>query len=263
MAWAPLAAAGIGAAGSIAGGLISQGGYRGAGGSLQNAQAGTNAFNQSVAQSGLDRATMSPWWQSGVGAANQIAKLLGLGSLQSNGDPYGTVSLNGSNWKGDQADAFSRFQTDPGYQFRLTQGVNALNNSAAARGSSLSGAQRKALTEYGQNYGSQEYGNYFNRLAGVSGQGMSAGNAANTASNQAMSQGIGLDYAGTVGQGEGQAGFGIGGSNALASGLVGTGNSIASGVMAYPWGNSGGNRMYGDLTEAQLNRIMSGGSVYA
>ena len=60
MAWAPLAAAGIGALGSVAGGLISRSGNQGAAGSLTGAQAGNNAFNQSVAQSGQDRATVSP-----------------------------------------------------------------------------------------------------------------------------------------------------------------------------------------------------------
>ena len=259
MAWAPLIAAGIGAAGSIAGGLLSKSGNQGAAGSLTGAQAGNNAFNQSVAQSGLDRATVSPWWQTGVGATNQIAGLLGLGNLQMTGDPYGSVSLNSGNWQQAQKDAMARFQTDPGYQFRLSQGVNVLNNSAAARGTQLSGAQRKALSDYGQNTGSQEYGNYFNRLAAASGQGLTAGNYANTASNQAMIPGIEASFRGNSGQGSEAAGYGVAGQNAFASGLIGGGNSIASGLMAYPWGSSGGPRMYGSLTEGQMNNIIAGG----
>ena len=46
---------------------------------------------------------------------------------------------------------------DPGYQFRLRQGQEALDASAAARGGLGSGAQQKALLEYGQDLGSQEY----------------------------------------------------------------------------------------------------------
>lgn len=54
---------------------------------------------------------------------------------------------------------------DPGYQFRMEQGVEALDKSAAARGLLLSGAQQKALTDYGQNMGSQEYANAYARYA--------------------------------------------------------------------------------------------------
>lgn len=80
--------------------------------------------------------------------------------------------------------------TDPGYQFRLEQGTNALDASAAARGNLFSGRQLKALTEYGQNFGSNEYNNRFNRLASMSGMGqVSSGQAANLGSNYANQMG--------------------------------------------------------------------------
>lgn len=77
------------------------------------------------------------------------------------------------------------FEADPGYQFRLQEGTNALNASASARGRLLSGEQLKALQRYGQGMASQEYGNAFNRnmatqqqnynqLAGLSGTGQTA-----------------------------------------------------------------------------------------
>lgn len=53
--------------------------------------------------------------------------------------------------------------TDPGYQFRLQEGLKALERSAAARGGLMSGATGKALTRYGQEMGSQEYSNAYNR----------------------------------------------------------------------------------------------------
>ena len=56
-----------------------------------------------------------------------------------------------------------QFQADPGYAFRLSEGQKALERSAAARGGLLSGATGKALTRFGQDYGSQEYTNAFNR----------------------------------------------------------------------------------------------------
>jgi len=52
---------------------------------------------------------------------------------------------------------------DPGYQFRMEEGVNALDRSAASRGRLLSGAQDRAVTRYSQGLASQEYGNAFNR----------------------------------------------------------------------------------------------------
>lgn len=53
---------------------------------------------------------------------------------------------------------------DPGYQFRLREGQRALENSATAKGMTFSGPQAKALQQYGQEMGSQEYQNAYNRL---------------------------------------------------------------------------------------------------
>lgn len=56
-----------------------------------------------------------------------------------------------------------KFQADPGYQFRLREGLKALDRTAAARGGLLSGAQLRGVTRFGQELGSQEFGNAFNR----------------------------------------------------------------------------------------------------
>lgn len=77
-------------------------------------------------------------------------------------------------WRGVQTGAFDPgkfdpsqidLEADPGYQFRMQQGQEALDSSAAARGRLLSGAQQKALTQYGQDMGSQEYANAYARYA--------------------------------------------------------------------------------------------------
>lgn len=52
---------------------------------------------------------------------------------------------------------------DPGYQFRLQSGTNALQNSAAAKGVTRTGGTLKDLIEYGQNFASNEYGDAYNR----------------------------------------------------------------------------------------------------
>jgi hypothetical protein len=54
---------------------------------------------------------------------------------------------------------------DPGVQFRLDRARNALEGSAAARGSALSGPALLALQEQGQDLASQEYGNAWQRAA--------------------------------------------------------------------------------------------------
>jgi hypothetical protein len=56
------------------------------------------------------------------------------------------------------------FQADPGYAFRMQEGQKALERSAAARGGLNSGGTMKALTRYGQDMGTQEYGNAYNRF---------------------------------------------------------------------------------------------------
>lgn len=48
-------------------------------------------------------------------------------------------------------------KADPSYQFRLNEGINALDKSASAKGMLLSGAQQKAVQNYGQDLASQQY----------------------------------------------------------------------------------------------------------
>ncbi len=52
---------------------------------------------------------------------------------------------------------------DPGYQFRLRQGQEALERSGAARGVTNTGGTLRDILDYGQQAASQEYGNVFRR----------------------------------------------------------------------------------------------------
>lgn len=65
-----------------------------------------------------------------------------------------------------QAPSYTEAANDPGYQFRLQQGTQALQNSAAARGTLNDSGTLKALTDYGQGAASQEYQNVWNRALG-------------------------------------------------------------------------------------------------
>lgn len=68
--------------------------------------------------------------------------------------------------------------SDPGYQFRVQQGQDVLQHSAAARGVLNTGMTLKDILDYGQNSASQEYQNVFNRQANT--YGMNRGNAVDT-----------------------------------------------------------------------------------
>ena len=115
--------------------------------------------------------------------------------------------------------------------------MQALDRSAAARGMGYSGAQMKALNEYGQglasqqydkeyNRAAQEYGNYYNRLASLSQGGQQAAQSLG---------GIGSNYsvnaANTLGSLSSQLQNNIGqGANARASGYIGKANAIGGGI---------------------------------
>lgn len=55
------------------------------------------------------------------------------------------------------------YTNDPGVQARLKMGTDAIQNSAAAKGTLLSGKSLADLNSYAQDYASNEYGNAFNR----------------------------------------------------------------------------------------------------
>lgn len=102
----------------------------------------------------------APFRASGLAAQNRLNELLGLGPRydQSQGN------FNAADY-GKYARDFSMkdFTTDPGYAFRVSEGMKALDRQAAARGGLISGGALKAAQRYGQDLGSQEYMNAFNR----------------------------------------------------------------------------------------------------
>ena len=135
------------------------------------------------------------------------------------------------------------FQKDPGYDFRMSQGLGAVQGSAAARGSLMSGSTLKALSDYGSNMASSEYGKAydrfnndraqrFNRLSTVAGIGQTATNNVGT---------TGANF-----------------TNAASSNALGAGNAAAAGGVgvanAFNNGASSLQSLY------QLNRIFPGQS---
>lgn len=122
-----------------------------------------------------------------------------------------------------------QFQADPGYAFRLAEGQKALERSAAARGGLLSGGTGKALTRFGQEMGSQEYTNAFNRYQ--------AERQARLNPLQSLA-GVGQTAAQQIGQAGMQTAQNMGqtqmaGAAARASGYVGGTNALNQGLSTY------------------------------
>jgi len=110
---------------------------------------------------------------------------------------------------------YQGFRATPGYQFRVGEGQKAIERSAAARGLQMSGSTMKDLTRFGQGIGSQEYGNFYNRLAGLAGAGQTAS---------------GQGFAGFQNQGNVLADLQLQKGNARASSYIGVGNALNSGI---------------------------------
>jgi hypothetical protein len=133
-----------------------------------------------------------------------------------------------------------QFQEDPGYAFRLSEGQKALDRQAAARGGLISGSALKAASRYGQEMGSQEYTNAFNRyqteraaqlqpLQSLAGVGQTSAQTMGSA-GQAMTSGISSSL-GNYGNAASEA-YGAAGQ-ARASGYMGGANAISGGVGSY------------------------------
>jgi len=82
---------------------------------------------------------------------------------------------------------YGGYETSPGYNFRLQEGVDAIDASAGARGGLKSGATLKRLTQFGQDFATSDYANSLQRLFALAGSGQSAaGGAGNAGANFAQ-----------------------------------------------------------------------------
>lgn len=161
----------------------------------------------------------NPYVQGGGKAQNTVYDLLGLNG----GDA--------------QSGAFSNFRADPGYGYQVGEGIKAVDNSAASRGTLQSGATLKALQDRGNNLADQSYGNYLTRLMGLGQQGLQATGAQTGVQQQGYTGQLGANLAGaqmqygaapTIGQGM------VAGANAEAAGaqnLLNTGTNLAGKLM--------------------------------
>lgn len=207
--WASLA----GPLASLAGGAIS-------------ANAAGEASDAQLQAAREAMALQEPFRQGGMTAMNRLMDLLGL-SKNTGAEGYGSAARDFG---------MSDFEKDPGYQFRMDEGTKAIERSAAARGGLFSGATGKALTRYGQDVASQEFGNAFNRFQT---------NRANKLNPLQSLMGAGQTAANTIGN------YGTQAGDARAAGTVGSANAwnqaLGQGVSSY---------QNGEL----MNRLLNGRS---
>lgn len=165
----------------------------------------------------IQREGQEPFRQAGLTGQNRLMEYLGLGG-NAGAAGYGKYGRDFG---------MSDFQSDPGYAFRLSEGQKALERSAAARGGLISGGALKAATRYGQDMGSQEFNNAYNRYqTNRTNQLQPLGNLMSMGQSAASNQGA---AAGQYGANAGNMITAAG--NATAGGITGAGNATAAGQM--------------------------------
>jgi hypothetical protein len=203
--------AGISAAGSIGGSLIASG----------KAGSGAGQAQQVLSQ---QRNDLLPYTQAGYP------------TLQAQGD------LLGMNGPDAAATAMNNFQTSPGYQWQLGQGLRAIDAGAASKGLLGSGATIKAEQTYGSGLANQQFQQYYNNLMGIStlGENAAAGGASTANTAGSLAQGAGNTQASIFGN--------------LASGLGNQVNTLFNAKAAGIGGNTGAafNSAYQPVSVDQL-----------
>ena len=210
-------------------------------------QAGDTARNRMLDLIGLSGRTGA----AGYGSANQPFSMAGF-------DPNSLMRNFGA----------ADFQTDPGYNFRLSEGLKALDRQAAARGGMMSGAALKAAGRFGGDLASQEYGNAFNRFqtnrASQAGLYTDALNRERT--RQMDEYGRLSDFTtrganAAAGTGSSQAAYGTNAANlmsqgaqAMGQGVIGAGQAAAAGQIGA--GNTFNNAIQAALQGYQNNQMM-------
>ena len=114
----------------------------------KSSQASAASIAEQRRQFDINQANQAPYLAAGTSAVNRLGAGVGAGGEFGTATPF--------DFQYDQ-------NTDPGTAFRMSEGLKALDRSAASRGGLLSGAALKGIQNYSQGLASQEYQNAFNR----------------------------------------------------------------------------------------------------
>jgi hypothetical protein len=201
------AAVAIGGAGLMGGGMVAQG-YFANKSAKKSAKAQANAMQAYLAEMRQGRnnalSYQKPYEEAGRSGLNLLQQYL----------------------TGDPTSVMSRLENAPGYQFRLQQGQNSIQNLLASRGGLKSGAAMKSLEEFAQGTASQEFGNQVGYLQGLAGIGQNAATAMSNAELFAGSNMASASQQGILGQGMAMAN-----RDAQMGNIIGSGMSQIGGTM--------------------------------
>lgn len=233
-----ITAAVIGGA-SLAGAAISGSAAQSA--AKTQAGAETNAANIMEQQYQQTRSDLLPYNTAGQGANAQI------------------TAMNPFNFAPTQA----QLEATPGYQFNLSQGLKATQNSAASRGLGVSGAAEKGAASYASGLADTTYQNQFGNALNTYNTDLSKlQNQANLGENAAAQTGaFGTQTAANIGS------TAVGAANASAAGTVGTANAITGGLngissaLLFNNLNNAGSGLFGPGSTAASTGLTSGGQV--
>lgn len=157
----PAGQAVVGGVGSVVGGITQANAAEAA--ANQQAEAAQNALQLQREMFEYQKGLLEPYRTAGTAALKRLEGALGLGG---------------------PAQPQQMLEMDPGYGFRLGEGMKALERMQAARGNMLSGGALKAGQQYAQNFASNEYDRAFGRLADIAGIGRSTAAQQGTAAQQ-------------------------------------------------------------------------------
>ena len=196
----------LGAGTSLANGLMSANASQGA--ASAQVASGNRAIDAQQGMYNQTRQSLQPYMQGGNMALSSLS------------GKFADGSLGGNFTAKDYMD-----NRDPGYQFQLEQGRQALENSQAAGDGALSGSALKGMINYNQGMASTGYQNAYSRWMGQ--QQNTYGQLHDTAAigeNAAAGAGtVGASYSNSIGNTM----TGIG--NAQASGMVGASKAYGQG----------------------------------
>ena len=125
----------------------------------------------------ISQENLAPWLEAGGGALSAQKDFLGLSGKEA------------------QQAAYDNYQMSPGQEFLRKRGEKALVRQHAAIGGLGGGRVRSALNQQGIGFAAQDFGNHYNRLAGLSNTGQQTGQqlgslGQNFASNSAQQYGM-------------------------------------------------------------------------
>lgn len=222
---------GIAAAGAIGGALISSNASSNAANTEANAANNASQTQWNMYQD--EKNTSAPWVAAGQSGLAQLQAAM----------PDLTRQFTAQD-----------FQSNPGYQFQLQQGQQAIQRSAASKGLLNSVGTQQNLDAYSQGMANTDYqqalGNFtanqqqrYNMLAGLSQQGLSGANMTNQAA---------MNAGNNISNNQMAAG------NAQAAGIMGQANATSGAISSIGNGAMG----YGIMNQLQQGNVNGYANVY-